>query len=67
MYLRLLRKESELPRQYADDLVRRAIDDEGLADNARSAAEAALPVGVRENHGSGATGPIVGFGERAAE
>jgi hypothetical protein len=66
-YLRLLLKEHELPRQHADDLVRRAIDNDGLAQNSCGAAEAALPKVVRENHGAAAAGPIVGFGERAAD
>jgi len=60
-YLRLLLKEPELPRQHPDDLVRRAIDDEGLAQNARSAAEAALPKVVADYDNVGLTGlTIVG-------
>ena len=54
-------EEAERRRQHADDLVRRAIDDERLSEHVFGAAEAPLPIAVRKNDGRRAARLVVGL------
>jgi hypothetical protein len=60
-------EDPEARRHHADDFPGLALDDDGAADDGWIAAEAALPVAVREHHPGRPTGPLIGLRQPPAD